>query len=292
MVSLILLLLTYIMFTELRNLTGKIIINLAISLLLHQSCFFAGGEIKDPETCMSVAVLLHFFVLSSFTWMSVKAYDVHRIFAPLKGSGVAANLHDGDKKRLTVYCVYAWGVPAVIVVTCVVIDHIQRGAIGYGQGKEECFISQPLAKLYSFVVPVALVLLFNLLALGHTVSRIVKTRKETQQITNQRQSNSVAVICVKMVSVVGLTWILGIVANVKALSFLWYPYVIMNSLQGLFIFLAFAVSGRALELCRVKLNKSIKKPPALNRDQMHSNCTLQSTANVTCDYQDKRDTYI
>ena len=46
-----------------------------------------------------------------------------------------------------------------------------------GQGKEECFISQPLAKLYSFVVPVALVLLFNLLALGHTVSRIVKTRK-------------------------------------------------------------------------------------------------------------------
>ena len=83
MVSLILLLLTYIMFTELRNLTGKIIINLAISLLLHQSCFFAGGEIKDPETCMSVAVLLHFFVLSSFTWMSVMAYDVHRIFAPL-----------------------------------------------------------------------------------------------------------------------------------------------------------------------------------------------------------------
>lgn len=39
-----------------------------------------------------------------------------------------------------------------------------------------------------------------------------------------------------MVSVVGLTWILGIVANVKALSFLWYPYVIMNSLQGRFSF--------------------------------------------------------
>lgn len=85
-VSLILLLLTYIMFTELRNLPGKILINLAISLLLYQSFFFVGGETDDHDTCLSVAVLLHFFVLSSFTWMNVMAYDVHRIFAPFSKS--------------------------------------------------------------------------------------------------------------------------------------------------------------------------------------------------------------
>ena len=39
-----------------------------------------------------------------------------------------------------------------------------------------------------------------------------------------------------MVSVMGLTWILGIAANVKALSFFWYPYAILNSLQGMFCF--------------------------------------------------------
>ena len=32
----------------------------------------------------------------------------------------------------------------------------------------------------------------------------------------------------------GVTWILGIAANVHALSFLWYPYVVLNSLQGNF----------------------------------------------------------
>ena len=46
-----------------------------------------------------------------------------------------------------------------------------------GQGTDECFISQRQAILYSFVLPVALVMLFNLYALGHIVIHIVKTRK-------------------------------------------------------------------------------------------------------------------
>ncbi len=46
-----------------------------------------------------------------------------------------------------------------------------------GQGEEECFISQPQALLYSFVLPVALLMFFNLYALGHTVVHIIKTRK-------------------------------------------------------------------------------------------------------------------
>ena len=49
------------------------------------------------------------------------------------GSGVAANLRDGDRKRLAAYSAYAWGAPAAIVVTCVVIDHTEKGAIGYGE---------------------------------------------------------------------------------------------------------------------------------------------------------------
>ena len=81
MVSLVLLLITYILFAELRiNLPGKIIINLALSLLLYQSVFLSAAKTDDQDTCLAVAVLLHFFALSSFTWMNVMAYDVHRTF--------------------------------------------------------------------------------------------------------------------------------------------------------------------------------------------------------------------
>ena len=80
MVALVLLLITYILFAELRNLPGKIIINLALSLLVYQAMFFSAVKTPNQEQCLVIAVLLHFFVLSSFTWMNVMAYDVHRTF--------------------------------------------------------------------------------------------------------------------------------------------------------------------------------------------------------------------
>ena len=80
MVSLVLLLITYLMFAELRNLPGKIIVNLTLSLLLYQSVFFSAVKNDHQELCLAIAVLLHFFALSSFAWMNVMAYDVHRIF--------------------------------------------------------------------------------------------------------------------------------------------------------------------------------------------------------------------
>ena len=46
-----------------------------------------------------------------------------------------------------------------------------------GQGEEECFIPQPQALVYSFIVPVTLIMIFNLFALGHTTIHIVSTRK-------------------------------------------------------------------------------------------------------------------
>ena len=79
-VSLVLLLITYTLFAELRNLPGKIIINLALSLLANQAVFFSAVKTPNQEQCLVIAVLLHFFVLSSFTWMNVMAYDLHRIF--------------------------------------------------------------------------------------------------------------------------------------------------------------------------------------------------------------------
>ena len=79
-VSLILLLLTYILFPELRNLPGKIVINLASSLLMYQLFFFLAVDTSNKVRCLAVAVLLHFFTLSSFAWMNVMAFDIHRVF--------------------------------------------------------------------------------------------------------------------------------------------------------------------------------------------------------------------
>ncbi|XP_068753665.1 adhesion G-protein coupled receptor G2-like [Montipora capricornis] len=252
-VSLLLLLVKYALFSELRNLPGRIIINLSLSLLLYQGVFLLATKASSYQQCQVIAILLHYFVLCSFMWMNAMAYDVKKTFTSSDG-GRKSNRQGNHHKRLVKYCLYGWGVPAILMSFFVIIDQILiKGFIGYGEGEAYCFISKPKAVLYFFVAPIALIMLFNVFALVHTVLHIVKTRKRTPKVTNQRHSTEVALICVKMASVMGVTWILGIAANVKALSFLWYPYVVLNSLQGLFIFLSFAVSGRSLELYRAKI---------------------------------------
>ncbi|XP_068697787.1 probable G-protein coupled receptor Mth-like 1 [Montipora foliosa] len=176
--------------------------------------------------------------------------------AQSRDGGRGSSRQGHQNKRLVRYCLFGWGVPAIAVCIFVIIDQIlSKGFIGYGEGEAYCFISKPQAVLYFFGAPVALIMLFNAFALVHTVLHIVKTRKRTQKVTNVRHSTSVALVFVKMASVMEVTWILGIVANVKALSFLWYPYVILNSLQGLFIFLSFAASGKSIQLYRAKIAK-------------------------------------
>ena len=51
-------------------------------------------------------------------------------------------------------------------------------------------------------------------------------------MTKKQQSSNLALIYVKMASVMGVTWIFGIGADLQALSSLWYPCIVLNSLEG------------------------------------------------------------
>ena len=55
---------------------------------------------------------------------------------------------------------------------------------------------------------------------------------ESQTSHKQQQSSNLALIYVKMASVMGVTWVFGIGVGLQALSFLWYPYVVLNNLPG------------------------------------------------------------
>jgi hypothetical protein len=42
----------------------------------------------------------------------------------------------------------------------------------------------------------------------------------------------------------GLTWILGFIATLARVTFLWYPFIVFNGLQGAFIFVMFDVKRK------------------------------------------------
>ena len=80
--------------------------------------------------------------------------------------------------------------------------------------------------------------------------------QRAQQSKTRQHGPSVVLICVKMASVMGVTWIFGIAANLEALSFLWYPYVVLNSLQGTFSLMNIVLNIDAFLSRSVKITTS------------------------------------
>ena len=80
-VCLLLVLITYSLFKELRTLPGVNLMNLCFSLLAVHSMFMFAGATRVRLLCRSIAVLLHYFNLSSFVWMSIIAFDTYRTFS-------------------------------------------------------------------------------------------------------------------------------------------------------------------------------------------------------------------
>ena len=76
---------TYVWFPKLRTMPGLVLLGLSLSLILHQALLLVSYLATSQSTaCKGVAVLLHFMILSAFTWMTIMSYDVAKTFA-MKG---------------------------------------------------------------------------------------------------------------------------------------------------------------------------------------------------------------
>jgi len=78
--SLLILLVVYCVFKELRTLPGKNLINLSFAMIFYHIFLFVAGLRNIQALCTGIAVLLHYFLLCQFAWMSVMAFDVAKTF--------------------------------------------------------------------------------------------------------------------------------------------------------------------------------------------------------------------
>ncbi|KAK3712859.1 hypothetical protein QZH41_019208, partial [Actinostola sp. cb2023] len=122
-------------------------------------------------------------------------------------------------------------VPLLIVSISYSLEVTHTYTIGYASGPY-CFISNVYAKVYLLAIPVGLILLYNAIALCHTLVNIRKVQKQASKVANQSRQVDLPIVCIKMTSVMGVTWVLGFAASFNALAFLGYLHVILNSLQG------------------------------------------------------------
>lgn len=118
-IALVIALITFMLFSSLRNLPGWNIINLIIALIIAETLFLSQNLIlmTRSNVCLLFALGIHYFYLASFFWMNVMAYDLWRTFH----KGFSLYVYD-IHERLPFYSLYAWGMPVIIVLIGIILD--------------------------------------------------------------------------------------------------------------------------------------------------------------------------
>ncbi|XP_067930252.1 uncharacterized protein [Watersipora subatra] len=134
-IAMVLVLVTYSIFKTLRTLPGISLMNLTVAVMLSQVSFLTGvlmtpGLEDKNYACFTSAVFTHFFTLSSFMWMNVMAYSSYKAF----GADLKTQMMKLNRKNMLFNSLYGWGMPALIVIICAIIDYVLRKKqlIAYG----------------------------------------------------------------------------------------------------------------------------------------------------------------
>ena len=158
------LLVTYILFPQLRTLPGKNLINFAASLFFFQIFWLPSSSTEvrsDKPTCMAMAIMEHYFLMTTFVSMSVIAFHTCKVFAK---SLPAPKMSQGYERKL--FCTYlalVWLLPGIFVGIYVVLDDQDALKIGYGES-EICWLTEDNAYTYFVTIPIAVLLLFNIIS--------------------------------------------------------------------------------------------------------------------------------
>ncbi|XP_075995105.1 cadherin EGF LAG seven-pass G-type receptor 3-like, partial [Genypterus blacodes] len=235
--SMLALLLTVLVLSCLRGLksnTRSIHSNTAAAMFLSELVFLLGvNQTEQQFLCTVVAILLHYFFMSTFAWMFVEGLHIYRMQTEQRNINYGA---------MRFYYAIGWGVPAIITGLAVGLD-----PEGYGN-PDFCWISIYDKLLWSFAGPIAIVILMN----GGIFIIVAKmscnpSQKETKKLPVIATIRSAFLLLLVATS----TWLCGLMAVNNSILAFYYIFDVLCLVQGLSVMLVFTVfNAEVLEAWR------------------------------------------
>lgn len=256
MLCIVLHLIAFVLVPDLRNIPGYCMASLCTSLLCGYISFLVGFDgyiIDSGGPCIAAAVSTHFFLLSSLLWMNVMAYDVLKSLLNATGK-LRLKSSRFRFKYFSLYCLYSWGTALIVAIAALVSDNIPSFPEEYKPyfGHGLCWFRHKKGLLVFFAAPVFVVICVNVIFFIISAYTIISNRIKTDD-TDRVLLKRNLVMYVRLATIMGLSWVAGLLAATIDAVFLWYVFAILNTLQGLFIFLAFTCTPK------VKKNMSSRK---------------------------------
>ena len=199
--------LVYGIIPEFKNLPGKILLCMsltllgAMSLLLLMQMIGSTENIPNP-VCVISAICLQFFFLSSFSWMTVMSFDICQTFRSLNSNGrhlyrtESKNLDQRMyKTRFLFYSVCAWGGPVLTSALTFLLDSkllSNTWLLKPGFGEASCWFYGDLQIFIYFYGPIAILILVNLAMFFSTIRFISVFQKKMRSKSTALRKHSVA----------------------------------------------------------------------------------------------------
>ncbi|KAJ9587642.1 hypothetical protein L9F63_018936 [Diploptera punctata] len=248
-----------------RGISKKIQLNLSASLGILMSVFLVNAfsfsplkEILDSWICFIMGIILHFSVISTFSWMLVAAWFQYlRLTKPLASRHRAPHI-------LLKSAIFAWGFPFIPCGTLLIISpESYNSPQCYPTGMAHyASVMCPLAIIISLNVGIYVLIICSIFNLGKFGAHI---NLEFQYSKSPKYQRSLA--CRRLGTLIflffllGLSWLFGI----WKLSYL---FCCTATLQGLAFFIFFVIlekNTRARWKQMFSRNKNVEDYPVSNR---------------------------
>ncbi|XP_072430906.1 adhesion G protein-coupled receptor L2 isoform X9 [Chiloscyllium punctatum] len=215
---------TFCFFRGLQSDRNTIHKNLCMNLFIAEFIFLVGIDKVDYEIACSIfAGVLHFFFLAAFAWMCLEGVQLYLMLVEVFES-------EYSRKKYFYLCGYL--LPAIIVGVSAAVDYKSYGT------KKACWLRIDNHFIWSFLGPVCLIILVNLVFLCITVYKMVKhtptLKPDSSRLENIKSwvLGAFALLCL-----LGLTWGFGLLFINEESIVMAYLFTIFNAFQGMFIFL-------------------------------------------------------
>ncbi|XP_071959426.1 uncharacterized protein [Antedon mediterranea] len=221
-VTLIICLLVYVVLRcDKMSVRHKIHVNLIVCMLGVDLLFLTAINKTEQKSCKFVAILLHYLIFCMFMWMLAEA-----CFLVIKVIKNASN-----KLKLMHYMLFCYLTPACFIGVFAAVRY-------------DCYVTETMCWLRSscrlvFAIPALLIVGVNIVVLAKMVYVIYKRsgpmlRKPPKIQKEYKQLRTAVRGSFVLLPILGVTWVLGAFAN--ASLFVVYLFNILNSLQGVFVF--------------------------------------------------------
>ncbi|XP_059053343.1 probable G-protein coupled receptor Mth-like 3 [Achroia grisella] len=254
----------YAAIPELRDLLGKSLISFCASLSIGLFILVVMKlvDYSDMALCAARGFLAYFFILSSFFWSNAMAIQIMLSMS-------RPTVHDNKWRAFLWYSLYAWGCPALLTVIMAIINFHPGDHAKPGLGLMHCWFVGNQQWYYMYSV-MSILILANIIIFIWTSTRFWCLSFNSSHIKAGRYK---LMLTIRLFVLMGIPWIFEMISSFMETSLVWTVIDIINTLQGLFIFILLVVLRRRVLKMMLKhgwldcISDRIEKHLALAEDE-------------------------